>query len=296
MSELPFVARPPGDHEAVVRVAHHAASHWGLPEPVLLRVGMNALFAVGSDVLLRIGHTTAPPEQALSLAELLTKRGVPVARHLLEPIVVEGYSVFAVERVHSHGPVDWCAVGAAVRRVHETPIADVVGRHPLPRGAEFPWWNTAVLLEEVDDLLDDGARAGLLANIREHGDWQTRVTPHVLCHGDVHPGNVVQSADGPVLLDWDLLCRAPAAWDHAAMLTWEQRWGGEAGAYVRFAEGYGRTLADDSGARSLAVLRNVAATLMRVRASRTNPDARDEAQRRLAYWRGDTDAPQWNSV
>ncbi len=290
------MARPPGDNDAVTRVAHQVASQWDLPAPVLLRIGMNALFIVGDDVMLRIGHTTAAPEQALWLADLLAQRGVRVPRHVRQPIVVEGYSVFAVERVHSHGPLDWTEIGAAVRRVHQIPIGETLGRHPLPRGATFPWWDTAVLLAEVDDLLDDRSRSGLAAAIREHGDWQTRATPDVLCHGDVHPGNVVQSVDGPVLLDWDLLCRAPLAWDHAPMITWEERWGGEAGEYARFAEGYGRDLADDPGARSLAVLRNVAATLMRVRASRTNPAAREEAQRRLAYWRGEADAPQWNPV
>ena len=63
----------------------------------------------------------------------------------------------------------------------------------------------------------------------------------MVCHGDVHPGNVIQSADGPVLLDWDLLCRGPAAWDHAPLMTWTERWGGEPGIYEAFADGL-RTL------------------------------------------------------
>jgi hypothetical protein len=42
-------------------------------------------------------------------------------------------------------------------------------------------------------------------------------------------------------------------------------------------------------------MRNVVATLMRVRAGRTDPAAAAEAQRRLRYWRGDTDAPQWTA-
>jgi hypothetical protein len=42
-------------------------------------------------------------------------------------------------------------------------------------------------------------------------------------------------------------------------------------------------------------LRNVAATLMRVRAGRHDPAVRQEAERRLRYWRGDPDAPQWRA-
>jgi hypothetical protein len=34
---------------------------------------------------------------------------------------------------------------------------------------------------------------------------------------------------------------------------------------------------------------------MRVRAGRTDPVARAEAERRLRYWRGEQDAPVWQS-
>jgi Ser/Thr protein kinase RdoA (MazF antagonist) len=91
----------------------------------------------------------------------------------------------------------------------------------------------------------------------------------VVCHGDVHPGNVIQSADGPVLLDWDLLCRGPAAWDHAPLMTWTERWGGEPGIYEAFAEGYGRSMRGDLVAQAIAELRLVAATLMRLLAARS---------------------------
>ena len=36
-----------------------------------------------------------------------------------------------------------------------------------------------------------------------------------LCHADLHPGNVIMSADGPKLIDWTGLVRAPAAFDLA---------------------------------------------------------------------------------
>jgi hypothetical protein len=101
--------------------------------------------------------------------------------------------------------------------------------------------------------------------------------------------------DGPVLLDWDLLCWAPPGWDHGPMLTWADRWGGRPGEYEQFAEGYGRDLSGDPDTIAFAELRLVAATLMRVQAAMTNPDAAAEAQRRLAYWRGDPDAPPWTA-
>ncbi len=37
-----------------------------------------------------------------------------------------------------------------------------------------------------------------------------------LCHGDVHPGNVIMTADGPRFIDWGGATRAPAGLDLAA--------------------------------------------------------------------------------
>ena len=56
-----------------------------------------------------------------------------------------------------------------------------------------------------------GARVGLAAAIERHGAGPTERSTRVVCHGDVHPGNVMMTADGPVLLDWDLLCLGPPA-------------------------------------------------------------------------------------
>ena len=118
--------------------------------------------------------------------------------------------------------------------------------------------------------------------------------PYALVHGDLHPGNVASTVAGPVLIDWDLLCRAPVGWDHAMLLTLP-RWGWPPVWYDEFAAGYGCSLRDDPVAVALAELRLVAATLMRLRAARVDAGAMSEARRRLAYWRGDPDAPVWRA-
>ncbi len=257
---------------------------------------MNALFLAGDDAMLRVSLTTAPPAQAVWLMAQLADRGVRAPRLLYpEPISVGDLAVFAIQRVQPVGDIDWAEVGDQIRRVHEWPVDDVRGHYPLPRCDDFPWWNAAAVLAEVDDLLDDSARNGLSEAIFEHEDWRSRVNARVVCHGDVHPGNIIQSRDGPVLLDWDLSCHAPAAWDHAMLLTWSQVWGGDATAYERFADGYGQSMREDALAKSLAVMRNVTATLMRLKAGRTNPVAAKEAQRRLWYWRADPAAPAWSA-
>ncbi|MDO8390166.1 MAG: aminoglycoside phosphotransferase family protein [Actinomycetota bacterium] len=256
---------------------------------------MSSLYAAG-DVAVRVVSGVESASRVLWLAHALTERGVRVAQHVRPPLIVDGFTAFGLERLSEVGRVDWRTVGEMVRRVHDWPTAEVTPHHAVPNAGEFPWWQAEPVMAEVDDLLDHVARRGLQEAIGHHGGWRGRTAPLVLCHGDVHPGNVLQTDGGPVLLDWDLLCLAPAAWDHAPLLTWEHRWGGEAGMYQQFAAGYGTDLRDDPLAQSLAVMRNVAATLMRLRAGRDDPAAAEEARRRLAYWRNESQAPQWRAM
>ena len=290
--ELPYVAQPPGAVEEVTAAAEAAATRWGLPAPVLLRLGMNGTFAAGDDVVLRVSRPSAPAEQALWLADELARHGVRVPAQARDDVVVHaGLAVVAVERVHPAGEVDWAAVGAMVAGVHTLDRSSIAGRYPLPWCGSFPWWDFDALLAEVGPALDAAAHDALRSSVERCYPLiaATRDEPGVVCHGDVHPGNVLPTGDGPVLLDWDLLCRGPIAWDHGPLMTWTERWGGEPGIYERFAEGYGRSLRGDPLGEAVAELRLVAATLMRVRAGGA------EARRRLRWWRGEPGAPPWQA-
>ena len=297
-AELPFVAAPPGTLDAVTVSAERAADHWGFDGPQLMRMGMNAIFTAGDGVLLRVSRPTTDPQEAISLAGTLTRIGLSVPTYLKDkPFVYGEHAVFAIAVVDEVGPTDWRAVGAMIAMLHRTDIGDIPSGYPLPFCGDFPWWNFVSLMKEVAGDLDAGSRAAIDAAIGRSLPvlLDRRVRRLVICHGDVHPGNVIQSVGGPVLLDWDLLCRGPAAWDHAPLMTWTQRWGGEPGIYDAFAVGYGEFMGEDPAAQAIAELRLVAATLMRVRAARHNPAAAEEAELRLRYWRGERDAPQWHA-
>lgn len=290
-----YVDRPVGDLDAAARAAAVASSTWGFDQPELLRAGMNAIFTAGP-VVLRVCAPTVPAEVSLELAQFWHDRGVTVPRACRDEVVrADGLSVTAWERIEaSEQPVDWQRVGELVRRVHDTAPGSLPESVPLPSPAVFPWWNFDALLERAGRGLDQRAREGLEAVIDRHRRWR-EFDEVVVCHGDVHPGNVLMTADGPVLLDWDLLCLAPSGWDHGPMLLFADRWGGRPGEYDEFAAGYGLSLADDPTTIAIAELRLVAATLMRVAAALHDPRARPEAERRLRYWRGDPDAPPWTA-
>lgn len=293
--DRPFVDTPVGDRHEANRAATIAAAGFGLPAPELLRVGMNALYRCG-DVVLRVGRPSADPILALQLADRLLEIGIPVVRPARpSACVVDLLTVTAWHFVKPvDRPVDWTAVGAIVRRLHGLDRCEFPAAYPIPSPVTFPWWDFDRLLAETSDLVDEAALAGLTETVDRNAGWAA-FADVVTCHGDVHPGNVLMTMDGPLLLDWDLMCTAPAGWDHAMLLTLAERWGGDQSVYPSFAEGYGRSLVGDPNTRRFAELRNVAATLMRVRAGRTDRDARDEANRRLMYWRGEPDAPPWRA-
>jgi hypothetical protein len=289
----PYVDRPVVDVAAATAVAQRAAASWELPDPSLIRHGMNVLFACG-DVVVRVGHASGPAAAAHELVGMLLRHDVPTVTPVVGLAVdLDGFAVTAWERVEPvDAPVDWESVGAAVRSVHGIPPTSIPPSYPLPAPTGFPWWDFDALLAEVAPDLDEPAASGLEVAIRRHDGWRDAVVADaVVCHGDVHPGNVLVTGAGALLIDWDLLCRAAPAWDHAMLTTFASRWGGDRAAHAAFVAGYGRADVDLELAAALGELRNVAATLLRVRAGRTDPAAAAEAGRRLRYWRGESDEP-----
>jgi len=290
-----FVDTPVGDRNAAMVAAASAADQFHLGAPQLLRFSMNALFRC-DDVVLRVSRPSTDASAALALAHWLVDHGVPTVLPAADFVVqVDDLAVTAWHYLQpSDLALDWHRVGQIIHHLHTLNCADLPAGYPLPRPTAFPWWHFDSLLASLRDELDSSAHAGLQAAIERNRAWSDMHSPSlVLCHGDVHPGNVIMTIDGPVLLDWDLLCHAPPGWDHAMLISLAERWGGDPLTYQCFANGYGQSLVDNPSTQRFAELRNVAATLMRVQAARHDASARDEAERRLKYWRGDTDAPMW---
>lgn len=301
----PYIDRPVPDRDLAVAAAAASAMLWGLPEPRLMRHGMNSLFACGH-VVLRVGAATAPAAASHELADWLLSHDIPIVRPApgltrdVDGLAVTGWQLVREAR----RAVDWADIGAIVRRVHALAPDDVPSAYPVPDPSTFPWWQFDALLADAADEIDPAALDGLRRTVERHTGWQDRVRSDVvLCHGDVHPGNVLMSSTGPLLGDWDLLCVANPAWD-MAVPTVAERWGRDPAEYGRFRAGYASAGPDadsDTGAGVdelagvLGELRNVASTLMRVVAGRTDPGARVEAERRLRFWRGDPDPPTWRA-
>jgi Ser/Thr protein kinase RdoA (MazF antagonist) len=287
-------------------LAVRAASVWGLDRPVIVRRSMATTYRCG-DVIVRVTvGDGGGVEPAIALARLLEGRGIRVPAPAAPGSIVDRtdagapLTATAWARVvpAPGGRIDWQATGAMVAALHRLDPTEVTPVHPLCRLEALDWWDFPTMLDDVVDQVDPVAARALRRAVEASAGWRDRfaTADQVVSHGDVHPGNVVQSADGPVLLDWDLIGMAPRGWDHAALVTWEDRWDGAAGLYRAFARGYGRDLSSDPLTAELAHLRLLAATLMRVRAGRTDPAAAAEARRRLRWWIGDPAAPRWRPM
>jgi Ser/Thr protein kinase RdoA (MazF antagonist) len=279
------------------RAATTVARNLGLAGSLeLLRGGANHVFRVG-DAVFRVTATDVDAVSQIALLRWLSDQGLPVLRPVSDAIAVDGVQVTVWEYIAGQGRIDYHQLGEAIARLHRL-APSRVGEH-----IALPWCGDTSWLQ-LGENLDVAARAGVVTNddievLRavtvELAGWQeeARHEQLVVCHGDVHPQNVVMRGDELVILDWDSICLGPRAWDHAALLTWAERWGGHPGAYRAFADGYGADLRDSPDAQLLARVRLLAPTVNMILGGRTSPRAAEEARLRMRYWRGDPSAPAW---
>jgi Ser/Thr protein kinase RdoA (MazF antagonist) len=284
------------------RVAVRAAREHGVSAPVEpLAGGANHVFRAG-DVLVRVAPQSADVAGQVALARWLASEGFPVPAPLADPEVLDGAQVSAWEFVSPdpHRPIDFEQLGDVVARLHRIApgrLEDVVA---LPFCGDAEWLQVERLLDraEAAGVVDAPGLAALRRAAAALGDWheQARRAPPVVCHGDVHPHNVLMRGDQVVIVDWDAICLGPRAWDHAPLIPWAERYGGAPATYPHFARGYGADLRGSPLAQTLATVRLLAATLNIVVIAGAEPSLAGEARARVRYWMGDPHAPTWTPL
>jgi aminoglycoside phosphotransferase (APT) family kinase protein len=165
----------------------------------LARGSRSAVFAWGRDAVAKVPFA-ATPEAWIHFEALYTTAvhdaGAPAPRfHGIEMIGGRAASIY--ERVHGRSMWD-----------HMLEHPDQVGAHTRLL-AELQ----AHLFTLVPPVALPAQRDRLRCKIREASsrvhpslvaalDLVPPTTPHRLCHGDLHPGNVIMANDGPVIIDW----------------------------------------------------------------------------------------------
>ena len=314
-AELPLVAIPIAlvDQNVVDEAIQKCMADKNLHNPRLIRESMNAVYLVQSSdgpQVMRVSRPTSSTMAAIEFAHYLARNGFEVPGPLSQaPFRHDEIEITFWEFINhdAHHNVDWRHIGSVARRLHDLDPQIVATFYPLPMATSFPWWDFDRLLAELGSSLDSSDLDVLKSRwhslqpffISAQNVYSSPTSGQMaLCHGDIHPGNVIVNrlTGRPILIDWDLLSVAPREWDHAALLTWTQRWGGNATIYPEFATGYGTNYSGNELAEALAEMRLLSATLMRWRAGLTSPDAKIEAENRMRYWRQDPTAPMWRAV
>ncbi len=165
----------------------------------------STVHAVGTDVVAKVPLPTTPDawirHEAMFTAAVRAA-GAP-APQLVEVIELDGRTVSLYERVT--GPSMWEYV------VEHPDEAPAMGRRLAELHAGLLSLVPPVTLPRQHDRLACKIRAAALTvdpDVRAAIDLIPAGPDRPgLCHGDVHPGNVIMSGDGPVLIDWFDACR-----------------------------------------------------------------------------------------
>jgi Ser/Thr protein kinase RdoA (MazF antagonist) len=257
---------------------------------------MNAVFRL-EDLVLRVSPAGVDVTAEVSLVRWLKEHGVPTLCPIADPFILGDVSVTVWDFLDGTTELDYTQFGAALCALHRLDPDQVADHVDLPWCGDSPWLNLEgdIAAAATTGVVSEDDIATLRAVGTELADWEQTAhdAPLVVCHGDVHPRNALMRGNGLVILDWDSICLGPTAWDHAAMLTWEQRWGGGPDSYEAFAAGYGIDMRGTTLGDLLARVRLLAATIHMIIKGAGSAHHAEEARLRMRYWKGEVAPPTW---
>ena len=159
----------------------------------------SAVFAWGRDAVAKVPFESTPEEWILfeaRYAAAVLQCGAPAPRFLgIETISGRAASIY--ERVYGRSMWEHMIEQPALVPAYARSLAELqVNLFSLVPSVSLPALR--------DRLMCKIRRAAALADpaLLVALDLVRSDTPSRLCHGDLHPGNVIISSDGPVLIDW----------------------------------------------------------------------------------------------
>jgi uncharacterized protein (TIGR02172 family) len=202
------------------------------PAPALLDRGYTSeVRAWGQGRVLKLFHDWVPRpriEREFQITRAVHAAGLPVAA-AHELIAHAGRHGIVFERIDGH---------SLFARVQQQPwrlfqavrdVADLQFRvHHCPCPPELPSQRTWIL-----DAI--AARTDLTEAEKETARRHLAALPdsNAICHGDFHPGNILLSARGPIIIDWETATRGNPLCDcactsrlleRAGLPPWSPRW------------------------------------------------------------------------
>lgn len=215
-------------------------------------------------------------ERSVTVPAFLQGAGVP---HLIAPLATKAGQLWATFETYTvllypfvegkngyeiaMSAAQWNALGVAFKQIHTTPIPPAL-QAGLQRESYTDKWRQEVkqFLARTDGTtFTDPIAVEMFAFLAETGNEilalveqterlaqavQQRNLPFVLCHADIHAGNVLLEADGTLhIVDWDTLVLAPKERDlmYFGAGLWSD-WQSPQEEVTLFFQGYGENDAD----------------------------------------------------
>ncbi|WP_233225784.1 aminoglycoside phosphotransferase family protein [Amycolatopsis sp. CA-126428] len=262
----------------------------------LIRIGSNAVFRLGGQIILRIGRERGGFEDArrqVAVARWLADENYPANRviDIAQPVDASGYpATFWKSVSEKEGYASIAQVAEIIRDLHRLRTPESLGLR-----AKRPF-------DEIEERLSDSSNLGrddeefLRSRIAELRDsyegLEFPLTPGVI-HGDANIGNVILSRDGsPCLIDLDSFCVGPREWDLVQTALFYERFGWHsAEEYRTFVEVYGFDIMNWRGYETLAGYREISMTLWL--AGKATDEAAQEVRKRVAAIRTGGDRRDW---
>ncbi|MEV0538224.1 aminoglycoside phosphotransferase family protein [Nocardia salmonicida] len=284
--------------ESTYRTLELAAGETGIPiqDARLIRMGENAIYALPhANVVARIARSDqrlARVEKELAIGRWLAYHDYPavrVAEHLPQPVRVDGRVVTYWNLVEPDGEVTIDQFAGLLRDFHALPAPE------FTLDLFDPFAAVPGRLANAGDA--DPAAVAFLADM--HHDLRTRYdalefTDLGVIHGDAHRGNIIPTANGPLLCDFEVAARGPWQWDTTSLAIAVDRLGTPAADYTEFVRVYGRDVTQQPQFPVLRAARELTMTTWLMQLIDVSPGHATEFTHRISSLRDGNLQQRWN--
>lgn len=262
----------------------------------MIQFAKSAVYRISTDLVARVsppGSDLANIEAGRQLAGWLDQAGFPVAPPAIDIAPVQvGKSSVSFWRwrgpARPVSPEEMADLLAGFHQVTDRYRAVLPELDPTRTAAD------RLLHLEAQGLIGD-ADIEVLWAWQRHLQSRLRLASSVLgrgvIHGNAHKSNAWAAPDGPLLLDFDRVARGPREWDLLVESVDPRRFARDRSFYERLLARYGFPVTSWPGFTDAALSQELLLTLARIELD--GRGTRTEAERRMAYWRGDPRPPVW---
>ncbi|MFF3501207.1 phosphotransferase family protein [Streptomyces sp. NPDC003247] len=248
----------------------------------------------GQRVIVRIARPgqSSSAQREVRVARWLAEKCVPAVRlaDVRQPVEADGRPVTFWEELPPHEHGSHTDVAHLLLQLHALPVPDIELGYLDPFVRIEERLQGAATLTAADRGWLQGLHRELVAA------WQDRPTgrPDCAVHGDAWPGNLVRTANGPLMIDLERFSLGPPEWDLTSTAVRARTTGAVTPAeYDEFCAEYGYDVTDWSGYPILAGVRELRMVTYAAQHAVSNPEWAEQAQYRVDCLRGRRGPGPW---